>query len=77
MQGVDLNRNYEYKFSADDGGSSGAPCSEDFRGTRAFSEPETRAIRDFLLDHPRVKVALNFHAYGPLFIQPYNYDRNR
>lgn len=31
-------------------------------------------MRDFLIEHPNVKIALNFHAWGPLFITPYNWD---
>jgi len=67
-QGVDLNRNYDYQFGDNDDGSSGMACAEDFRGPFAFSEPETKAVRDFLLEHRGVKIALNFHAWGPLFI---------
>ena len=76
-QGVDLNRNYGYKFGFDNEGSSGNYCGEDFRGPEAFSEPETRAMRDFLYAHPNVKIALNFHAWGPLFITPYNWDKKK
>ena len=73
-QGVDLNRNYGYKFAHDNQGSSGRECAEDYRGPSAFSEPETAAMRDFLIGHPKIQVALNFHAWGPLFIMPYNSD---
>ena len=73
-QGVDLNRNYDYKFGYNDNGSSGSECAEDYRGPHAFSEPETLAMKDFLRSHPKVKMAFNFHAYGPLFITPYNWD---
>ena len=73
-EGVDLNRNYGYQFGFDNDGSGRSPCSEDYRGPDAFSEPETKAMRDFILQHPNVKIALNFHAWGPLFITPYNWD---
>lgn len=46
--GVDLNRNYGYKWAFDDVGSSKYPCEEDYRGAGPFSEPETSAIRDFV-----------------------------
>ena len=39
--GVDLNRNYGYKFGVTETGSSRDPCAEDYRGPYAFSEPET------------------------------------
>ena len=41
LAGVDLNRNYGYKFAYDDSGSSKDPCDETFRGVEAFSEKET------------------------------------
>jgi len=72
--GVDLNRNYGFKFGADEIGSSSSPCDERYRGTKAFSEPETRAMRDFLRSLPNMKIALNFHAWGNYFIYPFCFD---
>ena len=46
--GVDLNRNYDYKFALDDIGSSSRQCDEDYRGAHAFSEPETQAVKYFV-----------------------------
>lgn len=43
--GVDLNRNYGYKFGHSMLGSSNEPCYEDYRGPESFSEPETKAIK--------------------------------
>ena len=43
--GVDLNRNFGFKYAYDSVGSSSNGCSEEYRGTAAFSEPETRAIQ--------------------------------
>jgi carboxypeptidase T len=57
-----------------DTGSSGDPCAEDYRGPEPFSEPETRAMRDFVADHPGLRIAINFHAWGNLLIHPFNYD---
>ena len=39
--GVDLNRNYDIAFGMNSIGSSSRPCDEDYRGPKAFSEPET------------------------------------
>jgi murein tripeptide amidase MpaA len=73
--GVDLNRNYDFKFGANDKGSSGDKCSEDYRGQYAFSEPETAALRDFIENKKDIiAMAFNFHAYGNLLIYPFNYD---
>ncbi len=45
--GVDLNRNFDFKFGHP-GGSSDAACSQTHRGTSAASEPETRAISAYM-----------------------------
>ena len=71
--GVDLNRNYDYMFGYDNEGSSGIYCQEDFRGTHAFSEPETQAVKNFIESHPEIKIAFNYHAWGNLVIYPFNY----
>jgi hypothetical protein len=71
--GVDLNRNYGFMFNHNDVGSSGKPCQEDYRGPHAFSEPETLAIKNFIENHPEIKIAMNYHAWGNLLIRPFNY----
>jgi hypothetical protein len=71
--GVDLNRNYSYKWGYDDRGSSPTPSSETYRGPSAFSEPETTAIRNFLIDK-NFHFALDYHSYGEYIIIPYGYD---
>ncbi len=67
QRGVDLNRNYGYEWGADNSGSSPNPCSSTFRGDSAFSEPETQAVRDFILDHEFSNV-LHYHAYSNVLI---------
>ena len=71
--GVDLNRNYDYFFGYNNGGSSGRPCSEDYRGEYPFSEPETNNIKNFIESHPNIKIVFNYHTYGNLIITPFNY----
>ncbi len=73
--GVDLNRNYGANWAYDDLGSSPNTFSEVYRGTSAFSEPETRALRDFSLQHS-FKIVLNYHAFGNVFIYPFGYEPN-
>ena len=67
--GVDLNRNYGVSFS-NDRGSSSEPCAQNYRGAHPFSEPETRAIRDFLVAHKdEIKFVYNFSRRS-LFSHP-------
>ena len=48
-------------------------CSTYYSGPEAFSEPETRAFRDFLTDHKdELKFVLNVHSTGNAFIYPFN-----
>ena len=70
--GVDLNRNYGYRWSLEPG-SSGTPSDETYRGPAAFSEPETLAVRDFVLAHPDITAAITFHTYAELILYPYGY----
>ena len=74
--GVDLNRNYGFKFGVDNEGSSSDPCDEIYRGIAAFSEPETQAVRNLVLRSRKISSAINFHAYGNLWINPYSYSAN-
>lgn len=70
--GVDLNRNYGYRWGWDNVGSSPTPGSDVFRGTAAFSEPETAALRDFVNAH-HFTISASFHSYGDLFLYPWGY----
>jgi murein tripeptide amidase MpaA len=72
--GVDLNRNWGYQWGPNlDGGSSGTPNNETYRGTAAFSEPETQVMRDFILAHPRIVFHVDIHSYGQLILSPWGY----
>ncbi len=71
--GVDINRNYSYKWGYDDRGSSPTPSSETYRGPSAFSEPETTAIRNLMIAK-NFHFALDYHSYGEDILIPYCYD---
>lgn len=75
--GTDLNRNYSYKWGCC-GGSSGSPSSETYRGSAAFSAPETRVVRDFVLSRvvggvQQIKATMDFHTYSELVLWPFGY----
>lgn len=62
-EGVDLNRNWDFHWG--ETGASDNPCHETYAGPKAFSEPETRAVADFILDHKeRIQAYLTLHAYS-------------
>ncbi|MES4893259.1 M14 family zinc carboxypeptidase [Streptomyces sp. NPDC096012] len=65
--GVDLNRNFAYKWGYDDEGSSPNPTSETYRGASPASEPETRALDAF---EKRVDFSygINYHSAAELLL---------
>ena len=65
--GVDLNRNFGYKWGYDDEGSSPGSTSETYRGAGPASEPETRAIDRF---EKRVgfDYVVNYHSAAELLL---------
>jgi len=72
--GVDTNRNWGVAWGGS--GSSGSTSSQTYRGPAAFSEPETRALRDFVLAHPEIKTHIDFHSYSQLILSPFGYTNN-
>lgn len=84
MTGVDLNRNWGVDFGVAQTTQIGLnvnnrvdecadSCGECYRGPEPFSEPETRAIRDFLKEKKdEIKFVYNFHSNGNMWIYPFN-----
>ncbi|XP_077540980.1 carboxypeptidase B-like isoform X1 [Haemaphysalis longicornis] len=71
-RGADPNRNFGFKWSS--GGSSSKACSEVFAGNKAFSEPETKAMANFIYARRREIMAyLTFHSYSQLWLTPWGY----
>lgn len=72
--GVDLNRNYGYKWGLDNVGSSGTTSSETYRGTAGFSEIETVNMRNFYNQRSIVST-FSFHSYGNYCIHPNEWEK--
>lgn len=74
QKGVDLNRNYSVDWSDCSGASSSCGSSntsnETYWGSAAFSEPETRAIRDLCYARNFV-AAFDQHCSGPYYSLPF------
>ena len=70
--GIDLNRNYGYKWGYDEVGSSGTPASEVYRGAAPFSEPEADACRRFFLEHD-FRALVSYHSYAQIILYPWGY----
>ncbi|MGW0946790.1 M14 family zinc carboxypeptidase [Streptomyces sp. NPDC002623] len=65
--GVDLNRNFAYKWGYDDEGSSPNPTSQTYRGASPGSEPETKALDAF---EARIgfTYGVNYHSAAELLL---------
>lgn len=84
--GVDPNRNYGYMWGTlNVGTSSHVPSDPTYVGPRAFSEPETRAVRD-LIARELFRGVITYHSFTQLILYPWGYtaspiadpnDRNR
>ncbi|XP_013407418.1 carboxypeptidase B-like [Lingula anatina] len=73
--GVDANRNFNFHWN--EAGTDPDPCHNTFAGKRAFSEPETQAMSDFILSKRRdIKIYISLHSYGNLWLTPWGYTRN-
>jgi hypothetical protein len=77
--GVDLNRNWGYMWGCC-GGSSGTPGSTTYRGPNAWSSPEVRALRDFVLSRVRngrqqIREAISWHTFNEQVMWPYGYTK--
>jgi hypothetical protein len=81
--GVDLNRNYGYKwyyaylfplsfmlpFIINDN-------SWNYRGEQAFSENETSSVRDFVSDKD-IEISISYHSYGEFVLFPWTHSSAR
>jgi murein tripeptide amidase MpaA len=72
--GVDLNRNW------DDGkwgeyGASSYGRSDTYQGPSPFSEPETRAVSEFIMATPNRVAGIDFHSYSQLILRNWGWSR--
>ncbi|NOT51971.1 MAG: T9SS type A sorting domain-containing protein [Chitinophagaceae bacterium] len=72
--GVDLNRNWSFDWGNCSGASSSCgssnTSSDVYWGPSAFSEPETQAVRNFVISHHLVSM-IDQHAFGPYYSLPF------
>lgn len=67
--GVDINRNYPTGWGSCNG-SSARTGAQDYRGEAPASEPETKAMMDFVSEIKPV-FNISYHSYSELVIYPY------
>ncbi|ORZ39750.1 hypothetical protein BCR44DRAFT_142839 [Catenaria anguillulae PL171] len=70
--GVDLNRNFPHRWASPNGGASLNPSDETYRGPRPASEPEVKAVIDYVSkEMPRMIAALDLHAFSEMIMRPW------
>jgi hypothetical protein len=68
--GVDINRNYASHWSGGDHNTR----SPTYGGPSVWSEPESRAIRDFVKSHDHIAAALTIHSGVDLILHPWGWS---
>lgn len=72
--GTDLNRNFNYHWG--EVGASTNSCSETYRGNSAFSEVESKVLRDVMMSvKGSCAMYLTLHAYGNYLLYPWGWTR--
>jgi len=66
--GVDLNRNFSVGYA-----KNNKPSSNVYSGPSSFSEPETRALKNFVESHENITVALDYHSQGNVFFPAHDF----
>jgi murein tripeptide amidase MpaA len=64
LQGLDFNRNFPFQWRTE-GEQEGA-------GPYPASEPEIRAMVDFIINHPNINIAITFHTFSRVILRPYS-----
>ncbi|XP_076388900.1 carboxypeptidase A2 isoform X2 [Megachile rotundata] len=78
-EGVDPNRNFGYHWGeVEEGGASLDPCHETYAGPHAFSEPETKAMAEYILTNKQsIRMYLTLHSYSQMWLVPWGYTHSK
>jgi murein tripeptide amidase MpaA len=74
--GVDLNRNFDFLWSAGIGTSTN-PSSNIYRGEHPFSEPEIRNVLHLFDTYPSIAYYVDIHSFSELFLYSWGDDDNQ
>ncbi len=67
--GVDLNRNYDSWWC--ESGASTYPGADTYCGPKAFSEPESQAVKRFIEARKNLKTHISYHSYASSILYPW------
>jgi len=68
-RGVDLNRNYDSWWCQ--AGASTYPGADTYCGPKAFSEPESQAVKKFVEARKNLKTHISYHSYASEILYPW------
>jgi len=63
-EGLDFNRNFPFQWRGE--------SEQHGAGPYPASEPEIRALVDFIIQHPNINFAITFHTYSRAILRPYS-----
>jgi len=64
LEGLDFNRNFPFEWRPE--------SDQDGAGPYPTSEPEIRALVDFIAKHPNINLAITFHTFSGVILRPYS-----
>lgn len=63
-QGLDFNRNFPFEWQPD--------SVQEGAGPYPASEPEIRAVVDFIARHRNINIGITYHTYGGVILRPFS-----
>lgn len=74
-RGTDPNRNFGFHWN--EAGASSHPCSDIYAGRQAFSEPETKAMSEYIMKIRDQAIAyISLHSYSQLILTPWGWTKD-
>ncbi len=74
--GVDINRNFDFFWGNTSLHTSKNPSSDTYMGPSVESEPETKALVNFINNNPNITALLDIHASSPYVIYPWGHTKD-
>jgi carboxypeptidase T len=77
--GVDINRNFDFLWGSGIGtvNTDGTNMGETFRGTTAFSEPETKNVKYLFDTYSNIGYYVDIHSFGQMILYSWGDDVNQ
>lgn len=79
LTGVDINRNFDFLWKSGIGtiNSDGTTSNETYRGTEAFSEPETKNVKYLFDTYRNIQYYVDIHSFGEMILYSWGDDDNQ